>query len=259
MFAAGEPLECNPCRSLHSVAQLNTYSFAIPISIMSLGSFLVELFEHGRVRVDEPAIASHDELTAADMILRERDAAIRLEFPGDAPDYEPEVALWGAVRFHQACRFAVYREVPAEAIDAAFADPIPVAEPAACHYLVDLTHRFLPDLARLVRTAAAADPLGEHLRNWARQWPLSSVGMSGVEVDPHEPVWEQRGLLRYYVDRIVAAGDVARLVDPRVRRELRRMLGGHEDLAPTLAAALNAYDRQSAGEVAAAANNIAQT
>ena len=226
---------------------------------MSLGSFLVELFEHGRVRVDERAVANRDDLTAADLILRERDAAIRLEFPGDAPGYEPEVALWGAVRFHQACRFAVYREVPAEAIDAAFAEPAPIAAPAARYYLVDLTHRFLPDLARLVRTAAAADPLGDHLRTWARQWPLSSVGMSGVEFDPREPAWEHRGLLRYYVDRIVAAGDVARLADPRVRRELRRVLGEHEDLAPTLAKALTTCDHEAAGEVTAAADVTPQT
>jgi hypothetical protein len=223
---------------------------------MGLASFLIALFEHGRVRVDRPAAATHEELASADAILRERDAAIRLEFPGEAPRYEPELALWGAERFHQACRFAVYREVPAEAIAAAFAAPCPHAEPAACHYHVDLTHRFLPDLVRLVRTAAPDDPLGVHLRGWAKTRPLSSVGMHGVAVDPDEPAWEHRGLLRWYVDRIVAAADVTRLADPRVRRELRRALGSHDDLAPSLAAALMQYDRAAAGEAVAAANDI---
>jgi hypothetical protein len=221
---------------------------------MGLASFLSELFEHGRVRVEEPIPTKTglrpppaDDRAAAEARLRERDAAVRLEFPGEAPAFEPQLALWGAEQFFRACQFAVYRDVPAEVIDVILTLPCPAADAAAQYYHIDLTFRFLPDLARLARTASANDPLCERLHEWANRWPLSSVGIPGVEPDAADRAWEHAGLLRLYVDRVVALRDTSRLIDPRVRRALRTALGCHDRLAPQLAEAMTKYDLQLAG------------
>jgi hypothetical protein len=216
---------------------------------MGLASFLSELFEHGRVRIDEPTPTATglrppaaEDRAAAEVILRERDATVRLDFPGDAPDFDPNLALWGAEQFYRACQFTVYRDVPAPVVVAILSAPCPTAPLAAQHYHLDLTFRFLPDLMRLARTAAENDPLCEQLKDWANRWPLSSVGMAGVEPDANEPAWEDAGLLRLYVDRVIAARDLSRINNPRVRRALRAALGFYDRLAPQLAEALAKHD-----------------
>lgn len=216
---------------------------------MGLASFLSELFEHGRVHVDEPPPTATglrppaaEDRAAAAVVLRERDAAARLDFPGDAPEFDIDLALWGAEQFYRACQFAVYRDVPAEVVGAVLSAPCPTAPLAAQHYHIDLTFRFLPDLMRIARSTAENDPLCAQLKDWAHRWPLSSVGMAGVEADAAEPTWEHAGLLQLYVDRVIAARDLSRLSDPRVRRALRAVLGLYDRLAPQLAEALAKHD-----------------
>lgn len=216
---------------------------------MGLASFLNELFEHGRVRVDEPSPTAtglrpptDEDRAAAGAVLRERDAAARLDFPGDAPDFNADLALWGAEQFYRACQFAVYRDVPGEVVVAILSAPCPTAPLAAQHYHIDLTFRFLPDLMRLARSASENDPLCEQLKDWAQRWPLSSVGMSRVEPDAAEPAWQHAGLLQLYVDRVIGARDLSRLGDPRVRRAMRAALGYYDRLAPQLAEALAKHD-----------------
>lgn len=216
---------------------------------MGLATFLSELFEHGRVRVDEPTPTptglrppAAEDRAAAEAVLRQRDDAVRLDFPGDPPPFDPNLALWSAEQFYRACQFTVYRDVPAEVVVAVLTAPCPAAPLAAQHYHVDLTFRFLPDLMRLARSAAENDPLCEQLKDWANRWPLSSVGMAGAEPDANEPAWDDAGLLRLYVDRVIGARDMSRLSDPRVRRAMRAALGFYDRLAPQLAEALAKHD-----------------
>jgi hypothetical protein len=148
--------------------------------------------------------------------------------------------------FYRACQFAVFRDVPAEAVAGALSVPCPgatavtaVAQSPAVHYSVDVVFRFLPDLARFARSAADNDPLLEPLQRWARQWPLSSVGMAGVDGADVAFV-AHPALLALYVDRVIATRDRSRLADERVRQAVRAALGLHPQLAPDLAAALDA-------------------
>jgi hypothetical protein len=210
---------------------------------MELSVFLAALFEHGRLRVgrwgaeDEPAGPA-----PALAVLVEFDQAWRLEFPGDAPPLVAEAAHWAGRVFYRACQLAVYRDVDAATGLAALAIAGPDGANPAAHYAVDLVFRFLPDLARLARSAAQADPLVEHLRGWGAAWPLSSVGMAGVAPRSIEPIAAHAGLLWLYADRIVRQADVSRLADPRVRQAVRAALGAHDDLAPALAKALHEAD-----------------
>jgi hypothetical protein len=104
----------------------------------------------------------------------------------------------------------------------------------ARHYSVDLVFQFLPDLTKLAGHVMAGDPLVEHLRNWANQWPLSSVGMNDVSPESLCGVAEHVGLLQYYVDRVIARRDVARLADPLVRSAARQALSMYGSLMPEI-------------------------
>jgi hypothetical protein len=222
---------------------------------MGLSAFFRALVDTGRVGVDpyRPTIP-RDEWTETDSLLREYDATRRRDFPGDAPPLVVDVAWWATEQFYRACQFAVYRDLDAQALTAVLSVDCPAAEPAARHYTVDLVYRFLPDLLRLAKSAAEADPLCDRLREWAAQWPLSSVGAGGIkQIDPEAlaVVCEHPGLLRVYVDRILATGDVSRLAEPRVRAAVQVALGMHGELAPTIFAALKKYNESNLSAVVA--------
>ncbi len=210
---------------------------------MGLFEFITALLEHGRVRVGPyvPTLQA-DDWSAAAVTLREWDASNRQEFPGAAPELNFAVLRWAAEQFYRACQFSVYRDVAAEQVAEALAAPCPAAEPRSQHYTVDLVLRFLPELHRLARSASEGDPLCDRLRQWAEQWPLSSVGMEKVNPTLPPAVCEHAGLLQLYVDRIIARRDTSRLVDPHVRAAVRTSLGYFDELAPQLAAALKTYD-----------------
>ena len=206
---------------------------------MGLAEFLQALFEHGKVRVGAPGDGiSSAQWAGVDAILAERHAAEGAEFPGVIPPLAPAVARWAAEQFYRACQFAVYRDAGAEKIAAALASPCPPAPAASRHVSVDLTFRFLGDLYRLAHAASPDDPLCERLRAWAAEWPLSSVGMPGVNPRNIDDVLEPVGLRTLYVDRIIARRDRSRLNDPRVRQAVLAAIGSYHELAADLAGAL---------------------
>ena len=110
--------------------------------------------------------------------------------------------------------------------------PCPERPSRVVCYSVDLTFRFLPDLARIARAASEDDPLVKHLLQWASDWPLSSVGIKGIEHIDVEPFIHDRCLRTMYVDRIVAQTDTSRLKDERTVEALREAIGGFPELAP---------------------------
>jgi hypothetical protein len=69
-------------------------------------------------------------------------------------------------------------------------------------------------------------------------WPLSAVGIAGLEKLNLYSFIDHPGLRRLYADRIIAAGDTLRLGDPRMDDFLRADLGIHHQLAPAIAAKL---------------------
>ena len=221
---------------------------------MGLAAFLGAMFEHGRAFVDpyDPRVPA-DDGRAVDEALRQWDAANRREFPGDAPAFDLECARWGSSQLYCAAQFAVYRDVDADVIKERLLGGCPSAPAASRIYSVDLVFRYLPDMLRLAKSAAEGDPLCDHLRSWAAAWPLSSVGVAGIDaVDDAAigSICEEPGLLRLYVDRIILRGDCSRLASERVRRAVRTALGVHEGLAPPVAAALERYDHLKEIEVA---------
>jgi len=229
---------------------------------MGFASFLSSLLESGRVLVTGRRELPEDDLRAGDAVLSTFETSYRLEMPGEPPPLDPKAARWAGVLFFRACQFAVYRDVPAQIIEEELSGRCPLRASPSVSYSVDLVFRLLPDLARFARSAAEDDPLVGHLKRLGREWPLSSVGMPDLVGTGGSPVpaggqasrlplrqsidiggfVDDSCLLTLYVDRILAARDVSRLVDPCVRDGVRRAIGLHAELSPTLLDALKQYE-----------------
>ena len=82
----------------------------------------------------------------------------------------------------------------------------------------------------------------------ANAWPLSSVGVSGVEAGGLEPILDDECLRRLYVDRIIARDDRSRLTHPRVREAVMEAVGMYEELAPQLVSAVKELESQDESE-----------
>lgn len=199
--------------------------------------YLSALFEHGCVRVPPIRNLTESDYRDADELLQAFDEAYRQEMPGSPPPLCLASARWAAVQLFRACQYLIFRDVNAATVSAELSKPCPVdgrgaphVSPAV-HYSVDLTFRFLPDLMRLARAAAQNDVLVAQIAEWARAWPLSSVGMADNGSVNMEGIVQHPGLLAMYVDRVLARRDRSRMTDERVLAEMRRAVGPFDRLA----------------------------
>jgi MoxR-vWA-beta-propeller ternary system protein len=202
---------------------------------VSLPVFLRALFDHGRVQVAAPTekVTRQDEQEAEEA-LREPDAALRLEGPGQLPELNMAVAMWAAKTCFGACQLIVFRQLDEQAIGELLPAAFPPSDPPSRHWSADLTLRFLPDLLRHASVASEEDPLLRHLRSLASQWPLSSVGIEEIAPEHIEELAASPPLLQLYVDRILARKDYHRLEHPAVREAVRQAVGMHSKLWPDL-------------------------
>jgi len=198
-----------------------------------LAEFLDQLFEHGHVRIGLPqqAVTPDDRAASTNRLVRFNEVR-ELEFPGIAPEFSVSCAIWSAEQFYRACQAAAFRDLDEATLQQGLAAPCPLADLPSKHYSVDLVFRFLPDLIKLAAGLSPDDPLVKILRQWAGQWPLSSVGMSEVEVISLSGIADVPEMLRYYVDRVIARRDISRLSDPVVQVAVRRALGLYLDQFP---------------------------
>jgi hypothetical protein len=204
-----------------------------PGSASDLALCLQSLADEGRAVVSLQPPADDDGDAIA--LLEQMDSAARNELGIELPPFSAEAALWGARLVYQLCRFVVCRDVGEEAIDAACAVACPAPRNPGTDWSADLCLRHLPKLHQLARHLSNADPLVKQLLQIAGAWPLSSVGVPGLENLRLDTFAGHPGLRRLYADRIVAAGDFCRLGDREVDDVLRADLGFHRELAPLMA------------------------
>jgi MoxR-vWA-beta-propeller ternary system domain bpX4 len=140
--------------------------------------------------------------TDAIPLLQQLDALARDEFALDLPDFSPDVALWAARLFCRLCRFVVCRDLSEEQIKSACNVTCPEPGGPETDWSVDLTLRHLPNLFRLARHLSNADPLVGEMKKIAANWPLSSVGIDGLDALKIDSFVDHPGLRRLYADRV---------------------------------------------------------
>lgn len=212
---------------------------------MGIRTFLEDLFDTGHVRVAADAPLS-DDLREADAALRAAEEIVRLDLPGDPPPFDVAAARWAACVMYRACQVLADRPAGLAPLDAAIRRPAPDAANPAAHYSVDLTLRYLPDLIGLAGRTGDEDSFVARLRDLAAEWPLSGVGVDGIDVRNLGAITGDPSLLQLYADRVIARRDRSRLADERARDAVRRSLGLFPELAPDLAGALDSIPVETA-------------
>lgn len=210
---------------------------------MGYCQFLNGLLGEGRVALPPPDSESDEDFASGDAILGEYELIWRRDLPEPVPNFDLAAGRWAAARMYQACQFAVNRDVDEETIQNALATRFQGKVTAEVVYSVDFTKRFLPDVGKFSRTTAERDPLVTHLKKWARQWPLSSVGITDIGDLTITEFADHPGLMQLYVDRILFRGDVSRLNDQRVLSQVESSLGMFPELAPSVASILSALKK----------------
>lgn len=208
---------------------------------MDLDQFLLRLQGSGRVTVGRDRAPEPGDLAA---VLRDIDAAVRIDAPAGLPELDLPAAVWAAERLYAACALFVYRDLDAHEVQQrlAVACPSPIDRPST-HYAVDLTFRHLPELVQLARGLSPDDMLVQHLHTLAAAWPLSSVGMRGLGEVEVTPLCANDGLRRLYVDRVLRHDDRARAADPRIARAIAAAVGEHREFAKSVLAVHDALQQ----------------
>jgi hypothetical protein len=205
-------------------------------SCSDLALFINSLVNDGRAAVlPRPSDVEDTDVLP---LLQNLDGLARDELALDLPAFSPNAALWAARLFHQLCRFLVCRDIPEEQIKTACSAACPEPRGPETDWSVDLTMRHLPNQFRFARLLSDADPLVAEMKKIAAEWPLSSVGIEGLENLQISSFAGHPGLRRLYGDRVIAAADRSRLGDPRLDDLLRADLVAHHNLAPAIAAQL---------------------
>jgi hypothetical protein len=202
-------------------------------TISDLASFLETLMRDGQAVVSARAADSPDD--AAIRGLNELDLLARTEAAVDLPELSIPAASWALTLFYQLCQFVTCRDLSEQIIHAACRTPCPDHRGPACDWSVDLLFRHLPHVFATARHLSNGDPLVEEIRRLGRDWPFSSVGLLGMANINIESFAGHAGLMRMYVDRILAVQDTSRLGDARIDEQIRADLGARNALAPSLA------------------------
>jgi MoxR-vWA-beta-propeller ternary system domain bpX4 len=198
-----------------------------------LGEFIKLLAEEGRAVVSARPLKTDEPNALA--ALAQIDELARAGFGLEAPLFSNEAALWAARLFYHLCQFTVCRDIGEEQIRVQCTIPCPAPRGPAIDWSADLSLRHLPKVFELARHTSSGDPLVQQLKVIATEWPLSSVGIPGLNNPRIDSFIGHPTLRRLYVDRIIACGDVSRLGNASVDDTLRADLGVHRDLAPMLA------------------------
>ena len=193
--------------------------------MMDLSNFISTLLSEGKVSVKgrlTPLEAQ--DISEAKKILHAYYGDDIFEMPYAAPGFSEEAAIWGAEYLYKAVQLIVLRDVEEEMFNNELKSFTGQLTPAVI-YSADLMLRYLPQLFELAKGLAPGDSLVQILKNTARQWPCSSVG---IEVDgtvDDKLILEYPSIRYTYIDRIIQANDKQRMKDPVVADYIKEVGG----------------------------------
>jgi hypothetical protein len=172
-----------------------------------------------------------------DVALEVVEASWRLHVPAPVPPFDPATGRWAARLLYRACQFLLWRDAGAEMVKKALSlSPPACPDEASRLYSADLCLRYLTSLLKHAERLSPDDVLVHELRRLAREWPLSSAGIPGLEPAPDLSVlMRHSGLRCLYTERLIAAGNPQLSADPAAANAVREALGAHPELAPGFA------------------------
>lgn len=196
-----------------------------------LAEFLTDLFEHGRVTVSAPEEEAATDISAAQRVLQESARNWKQGLPPGLPEFDPDIALWGAGRLYTAAACLVYRHIGPEEIRRLLSRRDPAPRTPSEHFSVDLCLQFMKDVLRLAQAASENDPLCNQIVTLLQDWPLSAVGTPS-EAEPPDVVLNHPALKLMYLERVVSRKDTRAMKFDTVCSALRGYAGAHQEVLP---------------------------
>ena len=209
---------------------------------MTLAAFLINLFEQGNVTVANRIrpFPKKDRQEAVKVLQHFYQQEV-LEMPNQAPFFSEEAAAWAAEYLYRAIQLVMLRDLGEEVIEQHLK---PYSQPITPQAIVsvDLCFRYLSDLFDLAKGLAPNDPLVLRLKETAKRWPFSSVGMELELPLRHQIILDDHCLRYAYIDRIIKAKDKQRAKIPEITVLIQEALG---DYAVSLWPEVHAFIQQS--------------
>lgn len=193
----------------------------------TLNQFLSDLWKNGQVEVmHELKAFSAEELNEAQLILQRGYAEEQIHFPGTAPTFAAEPALWAAQYLYRAIQFILLRHLDEKKLQEHLL-PWPAPINAEAVYAADLSLRHLSTLFSFAKGLSPSDPLLLELKKTASTWPFSGLGI--VEADPaaEAMLLSHPALAIAYTDRIIAKRLKAKAQQAHIRPWIAAALGDH--------------------------------
>lgn len=201
----------------------------------TLLNFISNLLGKGEISVtrDLSPFTDMDQLEAVNA-LRQAHEIDSINLPFEAPGFNEEAALWAAIYLYRAVQCCLVRDLDEDKVKEIL-QTFEANKTASHIYSADLILRYLPDLWNLAKGLAPDDILVVLLRETAKAWPFSSIGIDGVEDVELNPILENPCLRMTYADRLIEVNDKDRMKDERLILIIKEILGEHSNtLAPKL-------------------------
>ena len=155
------------------------------------------------------AITTKEEKAVADL-LREEYAKEAMNFPGIAPSFEREAAVWAARIVFNASQLLLSREQDTQDI-VKLLPPYSGAMTPAAILSADLCLRCLPDIIKKAREINPDDPLIRLLEDLLRDWHYSGIGYFRSDLFRDDPgdlsdfssILADDCLRLLYIDRVI--------------------------------------------------------
>lgn len=193
----------------------------------TLNQFLSDLWKNGQVEVaHELKTFSLEELNDAQLLLQKGYQAEQIHFPGTAPTFAAEPALWAAQYLYRSIQFILLRHLDEKTMQEHLL-PWPSVVNAEAVYGADLSLRHLPSLFSFAKGLSPADPLLLELKKTASTWPFSGLGIAEATPEAEALLLSHPYLAIAYTDRIIAKRLKTKAQQPHIRPWVAAALGDH--------------------------------
>ena len=166
-----------------------------------------------------------EEKAVADL-LREEYAKEVLNFPGAAPPFEWEAAVWAARIVFNASQLLLSREKDAQDIVELLPPYSGTMTPAAI-LSADLCLRCLPDIIEKAREINPDDQLIGLLEELLPVWHYSGIGYFRGDLSDFSPILADNCLRLLYIDRVIERRVTALANLPELRPGILAVMGDH--------------------------------
>jgi hypothetical protein len=171
------------------------------------------------------SITIKDEQAVGDF-LREEYERECIAFPGTAPRFEPEAAIWAGKIVFNASQLLLSREKGEKDVLQLLPPFAGMKTPAAV-LSADLCLRCLPDVIAKAGEITPDDPLIPRLEGILWEWHYSGVGYFTGEGFDWEPIAGNDCLLQLYIDRVIDRKAAALAHVPVLRPGIMAAMGDH--------------------------------